>query len=59
MHFITNHGVFKKRKGVCNLVLKWFIFAIKEESALIQYKFCFKAFLYPNIGVEVPHLIIK
>ena len=32
---------------------------IKEESALIQYKFCFKAFLYQNIGVEVPELIVE
>ena len=31
----------------------------KEESALIQYKFCFKAFLYQNIGVEVPELIVE
>ena len=32
---------------------------IKEESALIQYKFCFKAFLYLNTGVGVPELIVE
>ena len=39
-----------------HFVLKWFIFAIKEESALIQYKFCFKVFY---VYVKKEHKIIK